>query len=46
VIPGDAHGQGIMGPNWGYRQWQEALKGSLLFAHSHARALRKALQSK
>jgi hypothetical protein len=46
VIPGEAHGQGIMKPYWGYQEWQEALEGSLLFAPHHAQALRKALQSK
>jgi hypothetical protein len=46
VIPGDAHGGGIMRPYWAYREWEQALKGSLLFTPSHARALQKALQSK
>jgi len=46
MIPGDAHGGGIMRPYWAYREWQQALEGSLLFAPSHAAALREALQSR
>ena len=46
LIPGDAHGNGIMRPAWGYREWQQALEGTLLFAPSHAQALREALQSR
>jgi hypothetical protein len=45
VIPGDAHGDGIMRPHWGYREWQEALEGVLLFAPSQAQVLQHALQS-
>jgi hypothetical protein len=45
VIPGDAHGDGIMTPKWGYREWQQALEGSLLFRPSQARVLRQRLQS-
>jgi len=46
VIPGDAHGGGIMRPYLAYREWQQALEGSLLFSPSHAQALQKALQSR
>jgi hypothetical protein len=46
LIPGEAHGNGIMFPNWGYREWQQALQGTLLFAPLHAQALREALQSR
>ena len=46
LIPGDAHGSGIMRPYWGYREYQQALEGALLFVPSHAGALREALQSK
>jgi hypothetical protein len=45
VIPGDAHGYGIMRPDWGYREWQEALEGSLLFEPGQAQLLRQTLQS-
>lgn len=45
VIPGDAHGNGIMRPNWRYREWQEAQEGALLFEPSQARVLRQMLQS-
>jgi hypothetical protein len=45
LIPGDAHGDGIMRPNWGYREWMEALQGSLLFVPSQARVLQQSLQS-
>ena len=45
LIPGDAHGNGIMRPHWGYREWQEALEGVLLFAPSQAQVLQNALQS-
>jgi hypothetical protein len=44
LIPGDAHGNGIMRPSWAYREWQQALEGTLLFAPSHARAIRETLQ--
>jgi hypothetical protein len=45
LIPGDAHGDGIMRPNWAYREWVEALQGSLLFAPSQAQLIRQTLQS-
>ena len=45
VIPGSAHGYGIMRPHWGYREWQEAFEGSLLFDPSQAQLLRQTLQS-
>lgn len=46
LISGDAHGQGIMRPNWAYQEWQQALKGTLLFVPNHASAMREGLQSK
>jgi hypothetical protein len=45
VIPGDAHGNGIMRHSWGFREWQEAQEGTFLFDPSQARVLRKTLQS-
>ena len=45
LIPGDAHGNGIMRPNWGYGEWQQALEGTLLFTPDQARVLRQRLQS-
>src|SRR5262249_21277537 len=45
LIAGDAHGEGIMRPNWAYREWQQALEGALLFVPAHARAMREGLQS-
>ena len=45
IIPGDAHAAGIMRPNWGYREWQQAQEGSLLFRPSQAQVLREQLQS-
>jgi hypothetical protein len=44
LIPGDAHGNGIMRPYWAYREWQQALEGTLLFGPGHARAIRETLQ--
>jgi len=46
VIPGDAHGNGIMRPQWAYQEWQQAQQGTFLFSPNHARMLRKALQSR
>jgi hypothetical protein len=46
LIPGDAHGNGIMRPSWAYREWQQAQEGALLFGPGHARAIRQALQSR
>jgi hypothetical protein len=46
LIPGDAHGNGIMRSSWAYREWQQAQEGTLLFFPSHARAIRQALQSR
>jgi hypothetical protein len=46
LIPGDAHGNGIMRSSWAYREWQQALEGTLFFDPSHARALREALNSR
>jgi hypothetical protein len=46
LIPGDAHGNGIMRPYWGFGEWQLALQGLLLFDQGHARALREALQAR
>src|SRR5262249_34327217 len=31
VIPGNAHGNGIMRPQWAYQEWQQAQEGMLLF---------------
>ena len=45
AIPGDAHGIDIMRHDWGFREWQEALGGTLLFDPGQARVLRQALQS-
>ena len=44
LIPGDAHGNGIMRPYWAYREWQQALGGTLLFGPGPARAIRETLQ--
>ena len=44
LILGDAHGVGIMRANWAYREWEQALEGTLLFVPNHARALREGLQ--
>jgi hypothetical protein len=46
LISGDAHGDGIMRPNWGYREWEDALKGTLLFPPTKVPALREGLQPK
>ena len=40
LIPGDAHGTGIMRSTWSFPEWQQALEGSLLFASTHAKILR------
>jgi hypothetical protein len=45
LIPGEAHGNGIMRHNWRYREWQEAQAGTLLFPSNQARVLRQMLQS-
>jgi hypothetical protein len=45
LIPGDAHGDGIMRSIWAYREWVEALQGTLLFDPSHAQVIRQTLQS-
>jgi hypothetical protein len=46
MIPGDAHGKGIMQPDWGYREWREAMEGSLLFTPNNAQAIRRALSTR
>jgi len=46
LIAGDAHGEGVMRPNWAYQEWQLALEGTLLFVPAHARAMREGLQPK
>ena len=43
LIPGDAHGPGIMEANWTYAEWHQALAGTLLFNIDHARAIREVL---
>jgi hypothetical protein len=46
LISGDAHGEGIMRPNWGYQEWKQALEGTLLFVPTQVPALRKGLPPK
>jgi hypothetical protein len=44
LIPGSVHSRdGIMRAVWGFRQFQEAQAGSLLFHPAHAEQLRKEL---
>ena len=44
LISGDAHGVGIMRPDWAYREWEQALEGTLLFVPNLWQALRDGLQ--
>ena len=44
LMPGEAHSYGIMRHTWGYREWEEALSGSLLFNPNHAKLMRERLR--
>jgi hypothetical protein len=46
LIPGDAHGAGIMRANWGYTEWREALAGALLFHPDDVKVIQEQLRSR
>jgi hypothetical protein len=46
LIPGDAHGEGVMRLSWSYQEWTQMLEGTLWFNPQHAKAIRGQLQSK
>jgi hypothetical protein len=46
LIPGDAHGAGIMRANWSYKEWREALAGALLFHPDDVKVIQEQLRSR
>jgi len=46
LIPGDAHGAGIMRANWAYTEWREALAGALLFHPDDVKVIQEQLRSR
>ena len=46
LIPGDAHGKGIMREQWTSADWRDAVRGHLLFHRDHARQIHEALRPK
>jgi hypothetical protein len=46
LIPGEAHGYGIMLHSWGYREWEQAFSGTLKFHPDHIRLIQDRLRSK
>jgi hypothetical protein len=46
LIPGDAHGAGIMRANWAYTEWREALGGVLLFHPDDVKAMQEQIRSR
>lgn len=46
LIPGEAHGAGIMRRNWSYTEWREAAAGALLFHPEDVKAIQKQLRSR
>jgi hypothetical protein len=46
LIPGDAHGAGIMRANWSRKEWNEALEGALLFHPDDVKTIQQQLRSR
>jgi len=46
LIPGDAHGAGIMRANWSYKEWRAALEGALLFHPDDVKVIQEQLISR
>jgi|RhiMetdeSRZDD1v2_1073273.scaffolds.fasta_scaffold295543_2 hypothetical protein len=46
LIPGEAHGAGIMRGNWSFREWSEAVEGALLFHPDDVKAIQEQLRSR
>jgi hypothetical protein len=46
LIPGNAHGQGVMHAVWSYQEWQMMQEGILWFNQDHAKAIRRKLGSR
>lgn len=46
LIPGDAHGAGIMRTNWSYKEWRAALEGALLFHPDDVKVIQEQLISR
>jgi hypothetical protein len=46
LMPGEAHGYGLMKHFWAYQEWQQALSGNLMFHRDHIRQIEKRLHSK
>ena len=46
LIPGDAHGRGVMRPSWSYQEWIQMLAGTLWFNAPHAKVIRARLRPK
>ena len=44
LIPGDAHGEGLMRPVWSYREWTRLLEGTLRFNPDHATVIQDQLR--
>jgi hypothetical protein len=45
LIPGEAHGEGIMRPHWAFQECQYIFSGTLLFQKDHARIMQSQLRS-
>ncbi len=45
LIPGEAHGEGIMRPHWAFQECQHIFSGTLLFQQDQARIMQRRLKS-
>jgi hypothetical protein len=44
VLPDEAHGEGLMRSHWGYVEWENAMKGGLVFVADHERLIHNRLK--